>query len=1390
MAAPARVRSLVALLATFAMAAAMTLALPGSAVAAPPAASPSNVRQACVAPAKKGQMQCLALARTDVRSGTGVVPNAAPSGYGPADLANAYDLPASGGQHATVAIIDAYDDPNAEADLGVYRAQYGLPPCTSADGCFTKLAQDGSTNYPAPAPPLDDWTAEISLDLDMVSAVCPACHIILVEANQPTMDDLGTAVNQAVAHGAQYVSNSYGGFEDPSDTDADTKYFDHPGVVITASSGDRSYGTSYPAASQYVTAVGGTSLLPDSGTSRGWSESVWHNLYGGPGSGCSTFDAKPSWQADSGCARRSIADVSAVADPLTGVAVYDSWGGNTGWAVYGGTSASSPIVAGAYALAGLPVAGEHPASYPYAHASNLNDVTTGDNGTFCDPTYLCIAGPGYDGPTGLGTPAGVDAFKSADAHGQISGTVTDASNGHPVAGAHVDAGTGTATTRADGTYALALVPGTYDVSVSAYGYQDKTASAVTVSDGGSATFDAALAAKQIVTLSGAVTDGSGHGWPLPAKVSVTGTPLPPVETDPYTGRYSLQVPADSTYTVHAAPLPPGYAGDDEQVTVGADDTQQNVALKVDAEACNAPGYAYTYKGLAPEPFTSTAGPPTGWTVTTTQGDSGWVFNDPNAQGNTTGGDGNFAVVPEMFLGVDKHEDTTLTSPAVDLTGIADPVVGLDADYFASNTQVGSIDVSADGGTTWSNVWQFVGSYGRIVQGHQSIDIADVAGGKPNVRVRFNFTAYIGQQYWEIDNVNIGARGCSPVHGGLVAGQVLDANTHTAVDGATVTRVDGPTDTAASDAGFYSMFVPVTGKHGFSAAHRAYSSATKSVTVTTNSLTRADFSLRAGRLTASALSVGKTVRMGSTATAKFTLTNTGTAPANVTLDEQPGGMTMLDAQANPAGAPLQVVKAATSIKPHAATARAAAKAQRSDTPYAGPWVDLPNLPSTVMDNGVARADDGTIYSVGGTINGAAPTAQGFAYDPSTRVWSPIPDAPAPAQAAATAMIGGQLILAGGWGAGGSSPGVQIYDPSSKTWKTGAKLPTGRGGMGAAALDGKVYVVGGCAGSCDTGMAEVDVYDPSTNAWKRMADYPAAVAWLACGAVNGDLVCAGGVDPRTLDSTTAVYAYSPRTNTWTKTTDLPYDVWGSAYSTANGQLLISGGAVQNGFAITNQGVAFSMTGSDPSTGVWSPLPNSNNAVYRGGGACGIDKIGGAPEQFDAVPFAEELPGYDQCGAGNVPWLSATPGQATLQPGASVTVQVTLDASDLGIVDQPGSYVAKLGLQADTPYWVNPVTVTMTANPPTTWGKIAGTVSGLSCDGGAAPIMGGTVQIDSWAQSYTLKTDSAGGYALWLDKRNNPLTVIAAKDGFVPQVHTVRITPGATVTANVTLRPDAAC
>ncbi|MGW3029980.1 S53 family peptidase [Streptomyces sp. NPDC001178] len=371
---------------------------------ATPAATTVHTHRLCSQPSRPGYMACQAEVRTDLRTQKSLGRHDTPKGFGPADLQAAYNLPKDAGKGATVAIVDANDDPNAEKDLAAYRSQYGLPECSTGNGCFKKIDQDGGTNYPAPDA---GWAGEISLDVDMVSAACPQCHILLVEAKSAGMDDLGAAVNQAVKQGAKYVSNSYGGSEEAADTASDDQYFKHPGVAITVSSGDSGYGVEYPAASQYVTAVGGTSLKKDSST-RGWSESVWGKSAGGDGagSGCSQFDAKPSWQKDSGCAKRAVADIAAVADPATGLAVYDTYQA-AGWNVYGGTSASAPFIAGVYALAGAP-GDDVPAAYPYAHPDKLNDVTDGANGSCSD--YLCKAGKGFDGPTGLGTPNGVAAF--------------------------------------------------------------------------------------------------------------------------------------------------------------------------------------------------------------------------------------------------------------------------------------------------------------------------------------------------------------------------------------------------------------------------------------------------------------------------------------------------------------------------------------------------------------------------------------------------------------------------------------------------------------------------------------------------------------------------------------------------------------------------------------------------------------------------------------------------------------------------------------------------------------------------------------------------------------------------------------------------------------------
>jgi subtilase family serine protease len=352
--------------------------------------------------APEGQATCHAWIRV-AETGEPLA-TAGPSGYGPADLLAAYGLAgaaASNGAGQTIAIVDAYDDPNAESDLAVYRSTFGLPACTTANGCFRKVNQKGRKTYPLANA---GWAEEISLDLDMASAICPKCHILLVEATSPTMANLGTAVNEAVALGATTISNSYGGDEYSTETTDEARYFNHPGVAITVSSGDSGFGTEFPAASQYVTAVGGTTLTKNT-SARGFTESVWS----GAGSGCSTIVAKPTWQHDAGCSHRTVADVAAVADPNTGVAVYDTYRVRpAGWLVFGGTSVASPVVAAVYALSGNSSLINY-GSFSYSHLASIFDVTGGSNGA-CGGSYLCAGLAGYDGPSGNGTPNGVGAF--------------------------------------------------------------------------------------------------------------------------------------------------------------------------------------------------------------------------------------------------------------------------------------------------------------------------------------------------------------------------------------------------------------------------------------------------------------------------------------------------------------------------------------------------------------------------------------------------------------------------------------------------------------------------------------------------------------------------------------------------------------------------------------------------------------------------------------------------------------------------------------------------------------------------------------------------------------------------------------------------------------------
>ena len=429
---------------------------PVSASATGPASATSR---AVCPPAAPGFMSCLSLVRTDLAplAKAAVGQLVSPSGYYPSDLQSAYALPApatGAGSGITVAIVDAGDLATAESDLAAYRSQFGLSACTTANHCFKKVDESGGTSYPPDA----GWGVEIALDIEMVSAVCPNCHILLVEATIPNVDHLGTAVDTAVRLGASAVSNSYGGSEFFNDPFFDSAHFNHPGVAITVSTGDTGYGVQFPSSSPHVTAVGGTRLTR-AANARGWSETAWS----GAGSGCSAYEAKPAWQLDGSCAKRTVADVSAVADTATGVAVYQG-----GWLVAGGTSVAAPIIAGVYALAGTPTPGTYPASYLYAQTGQLNDVTSGSNGS-CGGTYLCTGAIAYDGPTGLGTPNGPGAFTSPvlpSAPTAVSGVAgntsvavswhASAGNGHPITGYTVTSTPGGLTCTTSGALSCAV----------------------------------------------------------------------------------------------------------------------------------------------------------------------------------------------------------------------------------------------------------------------------------------------------------------------------------------------------------------------------------------------------------------------------------------------------------------------------------------------------------------------------------------------------------------------------------------------------------------------------------------------------------------------------------------------------------------------------------------------------------------------------------------------------------------------------------------------------------------------------------------------------------------------------------------------------------------------
>ncbi len=507
-----------------------------------------------------------------------------------------------------------------------------------------------------------------------------------------------------------------------------------------------------------------------------------------------------------------------------------------------GTSMAAPHVAGAVALvwsAAGAMVGDLDAT------RSLLDGTAVDN-----PDGQCGGTDDDNNAFGEGRLDALALIKQAPRGptGRVSGTVTDAATAKPVPGATVTV-TGPVSrevsTDADGVYQSGALPlGSYTIEARRYGYASGRTQAQ-VREGATTTADVGLVPQPMSTVSGTVTDGSGHGWPLYAKLVIGGYPLGPVFTDPVTGRYRVRLPRSSSYTVQVTAQYPGYQAARRTIELGEADLVQDVALTVDASACTAPGYRFSGVGVSVDDWSDT-GTRGGWQ---TSGRPGWRFDNPGHRPVPDGGGGRFAVADSAF-GAGQRFDTSLTSPPLDLSGDAAPRLTFDTSYYPDGAgQRADVDVSTDGGRTWTTVWKRTGDHAF---GTVSLPLPRAAG-RRDVRIRFHYRGH-DAWWWAVDDVFVGSRACRPVEGGLVVGFAGDHDTGAPVF-ATVARtgqpqeagtgVTTPVDPAVGD-GLYWVFSSAVGRTAFTASATGYRTATATVLVRRDAIVTRDWSLvRAG-----------------------------------------------------------------------------------------------------------------------------------------------------------------------------------------------------------------------------------------------------------------------------------------------------------------------------------------------------------------------------------------------------------------------------------------------------------------------------------------------------------------------------------------------------------------
>jgi hypothetical protein len=802
----------------------------------------------------------------------------------------------------------------------------------------------------------------------------------------------------------------------------------------------------------------------------------------------SDFSGRGTSSIDNGVKPNISAPGSAIRSSVPG-GTYEAWNG---------TSMAAPHVAGSVALlwaAAPTLRGDIAGTRAALDGSAVDVDDTSCGGTAANNN---VYGEGrldiYE--------AVVDAPRGPIA--RVNGTVTDESTGKPVSDVTVASDGRTVSTGADGRYQLTFEAGTHEVTAGKYGYVAETTT-VTVAESEVVTVDFALAPAAMIAVSGTVTDGSGHGWPLYAKVEVAGRPGEPVFTDPVTGAYEFDVPAGATYAVTATAVYPGYKPTTANVAVGTAPVTANVAVPVDA-GCTAAGYAGSLTApIVTEAFD--AGIPAGWTINNRTTGGGWSFTDTGGRGNLTGGSGGFAIVDSDKLGSGVSQNTELVSAPLDLSGQSAPVLRFNSDYNHLGSTA-SVDVSADGGTTWTTAWTLTASK----RGPSTVDVPiSAVAGVSGALVRFRYTGSYAW-WWEVDNVQVLNLNCAPVPGGLVVGNTTDSNTGAPLNGVTVTSAGKPADkgtsaaTAADDGvadGFYWLFSSLTGAHDFTATKAPYQSTTKSVTVPANGVAEANFGLAAGQIKVSTTAIKSYVTHGQTRSTNVTVTNTGNAPAKVETLEKPGSSEVLSAKGTPGR--FVAVKGLTTAmigKDYSATD------PKAGTAAADAWTPIANYPVAVFDNSAVTVN-GKVYSVGGGST-TGNENKAFVYDPEQGTWTALPNLPTARAKAQVATVDGKIYAFGGWSSGGTPvTTVDVFDTAAGTWSTlAAQNAKARAAAGVGVIGDKVYLIGGCTNGNCAASSDTVVFDATTGTFTDGTAYPHLVSWTGCGAIGEKLYCNGG------------------------------------------------------------------------------------------------------------------------------------------------------------------------------------------------------------------------------------------------------------------------------------------